>query len=78
MASSTILDIAPPTSGAVRAPRVNIPSGLWASGHHRWETAGYALAGLIGLTLVPALFVAVDHAVAVRWSNEVFDFVSLR
>ena len=78
MASGTIFDTTGPTSWAVKAPRVKRYSGFWAGRHHRWEAAGYILASLTGLALVPALFVAVDHAVAVRWSNEIFDLVSLR
>lgn len=53
-------------------------TGFWARTHHQWETAGYVGAGLITLALVPALFVAIDHAIVVRWCNEVFDLIGLR
>lgn len=78
MVSSTIFDIAGPTSWAVQAPPVKRYSGLWAGRHHRWEAAGYILASLIGVALVPVLFVAADQADVVRWSNEIFDLVNLR
>jgi hypothetical protein len=40
--------------------------------------AGYVVAGLIGLAIGPAAFIAVDHMVAVRWSNTVLDLVNGR
>jgi len=77
MASRTIYDLTRPTSWAAAAPRVK-GSGLWAGRHHGWEVAGYMLAALIGLALVPALFITFDHTVVIRWSNEIFDLVSVR
>jgi hypothetical protein len=40
------------------------------------KAAGYAAAGLIGMVLGPALFVAMDHDLVVRWSNQLLDLVS--
>jgi hypothetical protein len=77
MASSMILDVTLPTSWAAKTPRAKRRSGLWASGHRLWETAGYALTGVIVLAIAPVLFVTVDHSVAVQWTNAIFDLVSL-
>lgn len=33
------------------------------------------MAGLLGLAVVPALFMVVDHAVVVRWSNQILNLV---
>ena len=59
-----------------KVARAKFNSGLFAHGRDRLEAAGYLIAGLIGLGAGPALFVAVDHTVVVRWSNQILDFVS--
>lgn len=52
-------------------------SRSWMHRHHALEAAGYGVAGAIGLAVVPALFVGIDHAVVVRWSNEILDLLDL-
>jgi hypothetical protein len=78
MADSTILDVTMPTSWARKPSRVSLFSGLWAGSRHPWEAAGYVLAGLFVIAALPVLFIAVDHTVAVHWSNAILDLVSLR
>ncbi len=53
-------------------------TGLWAGIHRQLETVGYLAAGLISLAVGPVLFVALDKAIVVRWSNEILDLVSLK
>lgn len=74
----TVLRATMPTSWAAKPSPVSLFSGLWAGGRHPWEAAGYMLAGLAGAVAVPVLFIAVDHTVAVHWSNAIFDLVSVR
>ena len=78
MTYSTILDATMRTSWAPTPPRLGLYSGVWAGDHPLWETAGYILAALIVLGAIPALFIAVDHTVAVHWSNAILDLVNLR
>jgi hypothetical protein len=56
--------------------RASFTSGLRVHGRRQMERAGYVIAGLIGLAIAPVLFMAGDHAVVVRWSNEILDLVS--
>jgi hypothetical protein len=74
----TIFDVTSPTSWVVKPPRVSLFSGLWAGSQHRWEAAGYISAALVMVVVAPVLFIAVDHTVAVYWSNQILDLVSLR
>ena len=55
--------------------RARFSSGLFVHCRQQLEAAGYVLACLIGLGVGPALFVAVDHTVVVRWSNQILDLV---
>lgn len=66
-----------PSLLALNAPPANGMPRLRRGAHHGLEAAGYALAGLIGLAVVPALFVTLDHALVVRWSNEILDLIDL-
>lgn len=59
-----------------KTARARFNSGFFVHGRHQLEAAGYVLACLIGLGVGPALFVAVDHTVVVRWSNQILDLVS--
>lgn len=60
-----------PLSVAVLAP-----SDFWTRSHPLMKAAGYVTAGLIGLAVVPALFMSMDHDAVVRLSNSILDFVS--
>lgn len=52
------------------------PPDFWTRRHPQMKAAGYAVAGLIGLAIGPALFVSMDHDFVVRWSNAILDLVS--
>jgi hypothetical protein len=52
------------------------PSDFWTRSHPQMKAAGYVMACLVGLAIVPALFIGMDHDVVVRWSNGILDFVA--
>jgi hypothetical protein len=53
-----------------------IHSDFWTRSHPGMKAAGYAVASLIGLAIMPALFMVMDHDFVVHWSNGILDFVS--
>lgn len=45
--------------------------------HPLLAAAAYAVTVLIGLAIIPVVFVTADHALVVEWSNAVFDLAGL-